>query len=176
LVPYGEYLPMPWLLKPLGLARLVPGDLDFWPGPGPQTLKLGGGMPNVGFQICYEIIFSGQVVDKTSRPDFIFNSSNDAWFGPSGPPQHLVQARMRAMEEGLPVIRATPTGISAVIDADGTVLSRIPLGQAGRIDSILPAAHGPTIFARYGNIVPIGLALLMLLCALLPVATRRTSR
>jgi apolipoprotein N-acyltransferase len=184
LVPYGEYLPMPWLLKPLGLARLVPGDLDFWSGPGPQTLKLGGKMPgsklgagpDVGFQICYEIIFSGQVVDRANRPDFIFNSSNDAWFGPSGPPQVLAQARMRAIEEGLPVIRATPTGISAVIDADGKVLKSLPSGVAGRIDTILPPPHSPTFFARHGNSVPVALAILMLLLALLPVATRRTSR
>ena len=176
LVPYGEYLPMPWLLKPLGLARLVPGELDFWPGPGPQTMTLRKGKPKIGFQICYEIIFSGQIVDRANRPDFIFNSSNDAWYGPSGPPQHLVQAQMRAIEEGLPVMRATPTGISAVIDADGNILHSIPLGVAGRIDTKLPAAHTPTLFARHGNILPVGLALLMMLFAFLPVVTRRASR
>ncbi|MFC4292982.1 apolipoprotein N-acyltransferase [Sphingorhabdus arenilitoris] len=176
LVPYGEYLPMSWLLTPLGLARLVPGDLDFWPGPGPQTLKLGPGRPNVGFQICYEIIFSGQVVDRANRPDFIFNSSNDAWFGPSGPPQHLAQARMRAIEEGLPVIRATPTGISAIIDSNGRILKSLPLGSAGRIDGTLPAADSPTIFARYGNVMPVCLALFMLIFAFLPVVSARKSR
>lgn len=176
LVPYGEYLPMPWLLKPLGLARLVPGDLDFWPGPGAQTLKLGNGMPKVGFQICYEIVFSGQVTDRSNRPDFIFNGSNDAWFGPSGPPQHLAQARMRAIEEGLPVLRATPTGISAVIDADGAILKSLPMRAAGQINAALPPAHSATIFARFGNIIPVGLALLMLACAFLPVVMRRASR
>ena len=176
LVPYGEYLPMPWLFKPLGLARLVPGELDFWPGPGPQTMTLRKGIPKIGFQICYEIIFSGQTVDRANRPDFIFNSSNDAWYGPSGPPQHLVQAQMRAIEEGLPVMRATPTGISAMIDADGRILHSLPLGVAGRIDAKLPAAHTPTLFARHGNILPVGLALLMLLFAFLPVVTRRASR
>lgn len=176
LVPYGEYLPAPWLLKPLGLARLVPGDLDFWPGGGPQTLKLGGGMPNVGFQICYEIVFSGQVTDRSNRPDFIFNGSNDAWFGPTGPPQHLAQARMRAIEEGLPVLRATPTGISAVIDADGTILKSLPMGIAGRIDATLPPAHSETIFAKFGNVIPVGMAILLLAIALLPVVTRRASR
>ena len=117
LVPYGEYLPLPWLLRPLGLARLVPGDLDFWPGPGPQTLTvLVGGKPvKVGLQICYEIIFSGQVVDRQNRPDFIFNPSNDAWFGTIGPPQHLAQARLRAIEEGLPVIRATPITLPCLL-------------------------------------------------------------
>ncbi len=176
LVPYGEYLPVPWLLRPLGLARLVPGDLDFWPGSGAQTLKLGSGRPNVGFQICYEIIFSGRVTDRSNRPDFIFNGSNDAWFGPSGPPQHLIQARMRAIEEGLPVLRATPTGISAVIDANGAVLKSLPMGVAGQIDATLPPAHSETIFARFGNIIPVGMAILMLAFALLPVVMRLASR
>jgi apolipoprotein N-acyltransferase len=178
LVPYGEYLPVPWLLRPLGLARLVPGDLDFWPGPGPQTLtvKVGGQPVKVGLQICYEIIFSGQVVDSGKRPDFIFNPSNDAWFGTVGPPQHLAQARLRAIEEGLPIVRATPTGISAIIDADGRIVQHLPLGAAGRIDARLPTAKAPTLFATYGNILPIGFALLLIAGALLPLARRRTSR
>ena len=178
LVPYGEYLPVPWLLRPLGLARLVPGDLDFWPGPGPQTLtvKVGGQPVKVGLQICYEIIFSGQVVDSGKRPDFIFNPSNDAWFGTVGPPQHLAQARLRAIEEGLPIVRATPTGISAIIDADGRILQHLPLGAAGRIDARLPRAKAPTLFATYGNILPIGFALLLIAGALLPLARRGTSR
>jgi apolipoprotein N-acyltransferase len=178
LVPYGEYLPLPWLLRPLGLARLVPGDLDFWPGPGPQTMTVNvGGKPiKVGVQICYEIIFSGQVVDRANRPDFIFNPSNDAWFGKIGPPQHLAQARLRAIEEGLPVVRATPTGISAVIDADGRIVDSLPLGKAGRIDARLPAAKAPTLFSRYGNILPLGFAVLLIACALLPLARRRASR
>ena len=83
-------------------------------------------------QLCYEIIFSGQVVDERNRPDFIFNPSNDAWFGRWGPPQHLAQARLRAAEEGLPVLRATPTGISAVIDARGNVVKSLPWRTAGR--------------------------------------------
>ncbi len=178
LVPYGEYLPIPWLLRPLGLARLVPGDLDFWPGPGPQTLTVNvGGKPvKVGMQICYEIIFSGQTVDRKNRPDFIFNPSNDAWFGTIGPPQHLAQARLRAIEEGLPVVRATPTGISAVIDADGRIVDSLPLGVSGRIDARLPAAKAPTLFARYGNIVPLGFAALLMAFALLPLARRFGSR
>lgn len=178
LVPYGEYLPVPWLLRPLGLARLVPGDLDFWPGPGPQTLtvKVGDQPVQVGLQICYEIIFSGQVVDSGKRPDFIFNPSNDAWFGTVGPPQHLAQARLRAIEEGMPIVRATPTGISAIIDADGRIVQRLPLGASGRIDAHLPVAKAPTLFATYGNILPVGFALLLIAGALLPLARRSTSR
>jgi apolipoprotein N-acyltransferase len=180
LVPYGEYLPMPGLLKALGLNRLVPGELDFWPGPGPQTLKLKNGAGkdsiNVGFQICYEIIFSGQVTDRANRPDFIFNSSNDAWFGTIGPSQHLAQAQLRAIEEGLPIMRSTPTGISAIIDANGVILKRLPLGTAGRIDGYVPPVHTPTWFARVGNAAALVFAALLLAIALLPVALGRSSR
>ena len=161
LVPYGEYLPMRWLLEPLGLSRLVPGSLDFTPGPGPRTIDVGNGL-KVGLQVCYEIIFSGEVVDRTDRPGFIFNPSNDAWFGAWGPPQHLAQARLRAAEEGLPVIRSTPTGISAVIAADGSLVATIPMGERGAIDTLLPNdADRETPFARFGNLLP------LLLCALL---------
>ena len=178
LVPYGEYLPLPWLLKPLGLARLVPGDLDFWPGPGAETMtvNLNGKPVKIGIQICYEMIFSGQVADRKNRPDFIFNPSNDAWFGTIGPPQHLAQARLRAIEEGLPVVRATPTGISAVIDAHGRIIKSLPLGTSGRIDAVVPQAKAPTLFARFGNILPLGFAGLLIACALLPLARRTRSR
>ncbi|MFN3620705.1 apolipoprotein N-acyltransferase [Sphingorhabdus sp.] len=178
LVPYGEYLPLPWLLEPLGLARLVPGTLDFWPGPGAQTMTVNvNGKPvKIGMQICYEIIFSGQTVDRKNRPDFIFNPSNDAWFGTIGPPQHLAQARLRAIEEGLPVIRATPTGISAIIDANGHITNSLPLGSDGRIDTQLPRAKAPTLFARFGNVVPLAFAALLILIALLPLARRHSSR
>jgi len=172
LVPYGEYLPMRPLLSAIGLSRLVPGDIDFWPGPGPRTFDLAR-FGRVGLQICYEIIFSGQVVDRANRPDFIFNPSNDAWFGAWGPPQHLAQARLRAIEEGLPVVRSTPTGISAIIDADGRIVDSIPMHRAGRIDAMLPPPHAPTLFARYGNALPVGFALLLLALA---IAIRRRGR
>jgi apolipoprotein N-acyltransferase len=118
----------------------------------------------MGVQVCYEIIFSGHVVDEKNRPGFIFNPSNDAWFGRWGPPQHLAQARLRAAEEGIPVLRSTPTGISAVIDARGNVVKSLPWRHAGVIDAVLPpAAKGPTPFARFGNLIPIllGFALIM---------------
>jgi apolipoprotein N-acyltransferase len=172
LVPYGEYLPMRPILSAIGLSRLAPGDLDFWPGPGPRTLDLGK-FGSAGIQICYEIIFSGQVVDRSNRPDFIFNPSNDAWFGSWGPPQHLAQARLRAIEEGLPVIRSTPTGISAVIDADGQIVESLPMGAAGRIDTRLPPPHSPTLFARYGNILPLLFAALLLVLAIASGRRRR---
>ena len=163
LVPYGEYLPMRPLLSAAGLSRLAPGDFDFTAGPGPRTIDLGGQWGKVGFQLCYEIIFSGHVVDEHNRPGFIFNPSNDAWFGRWGPPQHLAQARLRAAEEGIPVIRATPTGISAVIDARGEVVNQLPWRTAGVIDAVLPpAANSATMFARFGNIIPLLLGFLLI--------------
>ncbi|MET0180736.1 MAG: apolipoprotein N-acyltransferase [Novosphingobium sp.] len=173
LVPYGEYLPMRALLEPLGLSRLVAGTLDFRAGPGPRTLELAP-WGRVGVQICYEIIFSGQVVDRANRPDMLFNPSNDGWFGAFGPPQHLAQARMRAIEEGLPVLRATTTGISAVIDAHGVVRDHLPQHRAGRLDGVVPRAHPPTLFARAGNMLPLGWAVVFLVLAL--VALRRRHR
>ncbi len=170
LVPFGEYLPMRTILEPIGLSRLVPGDADFWPGPGPQSLPLPAtlGRPDLkmGVQICYEIIFSGHVIDAKNRPAFLFNPSNDAWFGSWGPVQHLAQARLRAIEEGIPIIRATPTGVSAIIDARGHVVHALGLNRAGFLDAGLPPALPPTLFARLGNWAP-GLLMLILFGAAL---------
>lgn len=173
LVPFGEYLPLRSLLEPLGLSRLVAGTLDFRAGPGPRTLDLGR-WGNAGVQICYEIVFSGQVVDVANRPDYIFNPSNDGWFGSWGPPQHLAQARLRAIEEGLPVLRATTTGISAVIDAGGVVRAHVPMHRAQRIEGKVPPALAPTLFARLGNWLALGWAALLLIAA--TVASRRARR
>jgi len=172
LVPYGEYLPMRTLLAPLGLARLVMGDFDFLPGPGPQTLDVPG-FGKSGVAICYEIIFSGQIVDQAHRPDFLFNPSNDAWFGSWGPVQHLAQARLRAIEEGLPILRATPNGVSAIIDAHGRLIGTVPAGQEGAIEAPLPEALPPTLFSRLGN----WLALLAAFaCVVIAIAFRRLAR
>jgi apolipoprotein N-acyltransferase len=172
LVPYGEYLPARPILSRLGLSRLAPGDIDFDSGPGPRTLVLPL-VGQAGFQLCYEIIFSGEVVDPENRPFFLFNPSNDAWFGAWGPPQHLAQARLRALEEGLPVLRSTPTGISAVIDAEGRLLHSLPWRTAGAIDTRLPAPKPPTLFARAGNVLPFLFALLL---AAIAIAIRRKAR
>ena len=167
LVPFGEYLPLRPLLSSIGLSRLAPGDLDFAPGRGPRTVDLGGNWGKVGMQLCYEIIFSGHVVDWSNRPNFIFNPSNDAWFGRWGPPQHLAQARLRAAEEGLPVIRSTPTGISAIIDARGRIVASLPWRTAGVIDGVLPpAAVAPPPFARGGNWIPMLLAWALMFAAI----------
>ena len=172
LVPYGEYLPMRPLLSALGLSRLAPGAVDFDSGPGPRSIALPG-FGTAGLQICYEIIFSGQVVDRQNRPDFLFNPSNDAWFGKWGPPQHLAQARLRAIEEGLPVLRSTPTGISAVIDADGRIVHSLGWRTAGAIEAILPPSKAPTPFSMLGNAAPCLLALLLVAIA---IAVRRRAR
>ena len=175
LVPYGEYLPMRGLLEPLGLSRLVAGTLDFWPGPGPRSFDFGS-LGKVGVQICYEIVFSGEVVDRRNRPDYIYNPSNDGWFGRWGPPQHLAQARLRALEEGLPVMRSTTTGISAVIDADGLVRTFVPAHVAGRLDGRIPPPRQPTLFARYGNALGLILAGFLALLATSLVALDRRGR
>ncbi|WP_260483527.1 apolipoprotein N-acyltransferase [Sphingomicrobium flavum] len=172
LVPYGEYLPMRALLEPIGLSRLAPGAFDFSAGPGPENLDIPG-IGLVGMQICYEIIFPGAVIDRDARPRFLFNPSNDAWFGSFGPPQHLAQARLRAAEEAIPIIRATPTGISAVIDARGQILDSLPWREAGIIDSELPWVGAPTLFSRLGNWLSMAFALLLFMTG---VALRRLAR
>ena len=174
LVPYGEYLPMRPLLSAIGLSRLAPGDIDFTSGPGPRTIDLGLEWGKIGFQLCYEMIFSGQVVDEHDRPSFIFNPSNDAWFGSWGPPQHLAQARLRASEEGIPVLRATPTGISAVIDGRGRLVKQLPWRTAGVIDAVIPpAANAPPPFARFGNLSPILLGFALIFGAIVLGRRRR---
>jgi apolipoprotein N-acyltransferase len=148
LVPFGEYVPLKGWLP---IERLTEGLGDFTPGPGPRTLAIPGA-PLVAMAICYEIIFPGHVVDDLFRPAWIFNATNDAWFGTSiGPEQHLASARMRAVEEGLPVVRAANTGITAIIDANGEVVARLDTGQTGVIDASLPAARAPTPYARFGD-------------------------
>lgn len=172
LVPWGEYLPARPLMSAIGLSRLVPGDTDFAPGPGPATMELPR-FGKVGFQVCYEIIFSGSIVDRRHRPAFLFHPSNDSWYGYWGQAEHLAQARMRAIEEGLPVIRATPTGISAIIDAHGRVLASIPADTAGAIELPIPPAEPPTLFARAGNLMAFLVALILALAA---IALRRSAR
>ena len=114
------------------------------------------------------------MVDEAHRPAILFNPSNDAWFGRWGPPQHLAQARLRAIEEAMPIIRSTPTGISAMIDARGRLLASLPWRTPGAIETAMPRAPaGLTPFARFGNLLPLLFALLLGACA---IASARRAR
>ncbi len=158
LVPFGEYMPLAGLL-PVRLAAGGSGGMDFSAGPGPVTLTLPG-LPAFGALICYEVIFPAAVT-PSPRPGWLVNVTNDAWFGRSaGPWQHLATARLRAVEEGLPVARAAQTGISALLDAHGRRLAMLPLGTAGTVAADLPAALPPPPFARFGLAIPAGLSVL----------------
>ncbi len=168
LVPGGEFLPFEWLLEPLGFRKVVTVPGSFAAGAGPETLTLAGAPP-VGFSICYEAIFPDALVDPANRPAWLINVTNDGWFGTStGPYQHLAQLRLRAIEQGLPVVRAANTGISAVIDPFGRYIALLPLGQVGVIDSALPRSLPRTVFGQWGLIIEF---ILMLLLAILAVYT-----
>ena len=151
LVPFGEYVP---LRSVLPLNKISEGNIDFTPGRGPATLRLPGISP-FGPLICYEVIFPGEVVARGDRPDWLLNVTNDAWFGQSaGPHQHFSSARMRAVEEGLPLVRVANTGISGVVDAHGRVIATLALGFEGALNVILPPPAAPTLFSRFGNLIP----------------------
>lgn len=150
LVPFGEYLPMRGLLGHLGLSRLAPGGIDFVPGPGARTVSVDH-VPPFSPLICYEGIFTGVVVDPANRPRWLLNISNDGWFGQStGPYQHLAQTRLRAIEEGLPLVRSTSTGVSAVFDAKGRLIDELGLGRRGVLTAPLPPPLPPTLYAQVG--------------------------
>lgn len=153
LVPFGEYVPLrDWL----PVEKVTPGRTDFSAGPGPVTLEIPGA-PAASPLICYEVIFPGSVVaSDAARPGWLLNLTNDGWFGISiGPHQHFASARMRAVEEGLPLVRVANTGISGVIDPYGRVLGRVGLGDEGILDSGLPVAVEETVFSRLGQFAPI---------------------
>ncbi|MGI9413020.1 MAG: apolipoprotein N-acyltransferase [Hyphomicrobiales bacterium] len=162
LVPFGEYLPFEKLLEPWGLRKLVTMPAGFSAGTAARTVRLPG-LPAFSPLVCYEIIFSLAVVDRADRPAWLLNVTNDAWFGDSaGPRQHFQQARLRAIEQGLPVIRAANTGISAVIDARGRVLKQLALGTRGVIDTVLPDAAPPPPYALFGDRILFAIVVLAL--------------
>jgi apolipoprotein N-acyltransferase len=167
LVPGGEFLPLGWLLEPLGFRKVVRTPGNFTAGPGPVSVVLPGGL-KAALLVCYEVIFPDRLIDAADRPQLIINVTNDGWFGRStGPWQHLSQARLRAIEQGIPVIRSANTGISAVIDSHGRYLGRLPLLEQGVIDSPLPAALATTVYGRWGD------AMLLLLLVLLSAISSR---
>ncbi|NNE85665.1 MAG: apolipoprotein N-acyltransferase [Alphaproteobacteria bacterium] len=168
LVPFGEYVPLRGVLP---LDKLVPGQGDFTAGAGRQTIAFPG-LPSVSPLICYEAIFPGAAARSDDRPGWLLNLTNDAWFGTfAGPQQHFAIASTRAVEEGLPLVRAANTGISAIVDPYGRPVAMLGLGVEGVIDSGLPRAlEAATPFARWGNAIPAGLlAMVTLLIVLLRV-------
>jgi apolipoprotein N-acyltransferase len=153
LVPYGEYLPLAKWLERLGFRRLVPVPGSFDAGPGINTYAISR-TPPFSPLICYEAIFPRQVILHHRRPEWLLNITNDGWFGlTSGPYQHLAQSRFRSIEEGLPLIRAANTGISAVVDAHGRILKHLPLGVSGVIEANLPGAVSPPPYSRWGDLI-----------------------
>lgn len=171
LVPFGEYMPLGGLLP----IRMVVGGMDFSAGPGMKNLSL----PGVAYfspLICYEVIFTGRVAGP-DRPRWLLNLTNDAWFGFSaGPFQHLASARLRAVEEGLPMVRAAQTGISAIFDANGREVARIDLGHAGTTAAWLPGDLAPTWYGRHGLMLPLMLLILVAGIGVPPHRSPHTSR
>jgi apolipoprotein N-acyltransferase len=172
LVPFGEYLPFQDWMEKLGLVQLTKVHGGFIPGTRRRPMEIPNA-PRALPLICYEAIFPDAIGARDDRPGWIINLTNDGWFGYStGPYQHLQQARLRAIEQGLPLVRAANTGISAVVDPMGRVVAQLGLGIEGVLDSTLPAAIAPTVFARTGDL-PVGI---LMAAALLLVIVRRGAR
>ncbi|GGX51646.1 apolipoprotein N-acyltransferase [Tateyamaria omphalii] len=168
LVPFGEYMPLPGLFRSLGIRALADrADSGYGRGPGPVVMDmgpLGAALP----LICYEAVFAHDVGGTSVRPTFLMQLTNDAWFGVrSGPQQHLAQAQMRAIEQGLPLIRAANTGISAVIDPRGRVTASLALNEAGFLDATLPEPGAPTLYSLTGDLPWIWLVLAGLIVSVL---------
>ena len=159
-------------MEKLGFVQLTKVQGGFIPGTRRRTMDIPNA-PRALPLICYEAIFPGDVAVRDDRPGWIVNLTNDGWFGIStGPYQHLQQARLRAIEQGLPLVRAANTGISAVIDPVGRIVARLGLGVEGVLDASLPSAIAPTIYARVGDIP----AAIMMSAALLFVIRRRAAK
>lgn len=165
LVPFGEYLPPIFerLIRSVGLSEFVSVPGGFAAGDR-RTPLIVPGLPPAAAVICYEVVFPGEAMPQGPRPGFILNLTNDGWFGlTSGPYQHLAQARLRAVEEGLPLVRVANTGVSAVVDAYGRIIASLPLGTEGVLDAGLPRSLPATPYAQVGDVALAGLALLFLL-------------
>ncbi len=193
LVPFGEYLPFQDFMERMGFMQLTGVRGGFSAGTGPRLLAVPGAPPAIPL-ICYEIIFPDEIADISTarksmhienrvaniseRPGWMLNVTNDAWFGTSaGPYQHFQQARVRAVEQGLPLVRAANTGISAVVDPYGRILAEIGLGEKGAIDSELPKAGPQTLFLQLGPGLEISVLILAffgwLACCVQPIRPLR---
>ncbi|MEE2689653.1 MAG: apolipoprotein N-acyltransferase [Pseudomonadota bacterium] len=168
LVPFGEYVPLASLLP---VDKITEGAVGYRPGDGVKTLRLPG-LPAVSLLVCYEVIFPGAVIDRADPPAAIINFTNDAWYGVSaGPHQHFANSRVRAVEEGLPLIRAAYTGISGAVDAYGRVLGTIPLNSRGYLDVHLPKALPERpLYSRFGDLI---FAIMLGICAVTSVVFSR---
>ena len=165
LVPFGEYLPFQDALESIGLEQLTRVKGGFTPGNGKRFLAPERTPPFVPL-ICYEVIFPHQIRPRDTSPQWLLNVTNDAWFGASaGPYQHFHQARVRAVEQGLPLVRAANTGISAVINSYGEILVSLPLGARDVFDAVLPAPIEPTIFVKKGRFIEL-FCIYLLVCGL----------
>jgi apolipoprotein N-acyltransferase len=174
LVPFGEYLPFQSALEKLGLMQLTKLPGGFLSGDRLRSYTLPGA-PRMLPLICYEAVFPGAVVPSGERPGWLLNVTNDAWFGiSSGPYQHFQQARIRAVEEGLPLVRAANNGISAIVDPFGRIVRQLPLGVEGVLDSPLPRAAAPTIYARFGDSIT-GMIVAMFLLIVMRYRSKRTA-
>jgi apolipoprotein N-acyltransferase len=174
LVPFGEFMPLGGIAGRIGFRSLVHMPDDFSAGPKPNPIHPDG-LPAVQPLICYEALFPGLAQRSEPRPAWILNISNDAWFGmTSGPLQHLNIASYRAIEQGLPIVRATPTGVSAVIDAQGRILpgASLPMGGFGIIDAVLPSPRPPTPYSELGDAIFLGMLLMSAAAAAGPVFRR----
>ena len=172
LVPFGEYLPFEDFLESLGLISLTKMPGGFLAGDRRRLMTVPGA-PAMLPLICYEIVFPDEALPPGERPGWLLNLTNDGWFGIStGPYQHFQQARVRAIEQGLPLVRAANTGISAVVDPLGRVVKELPLGAEGVIDSALPQAIAPTLYARAGDSIA---GALVVGALVLGIRRRRTS-
>lgn len=159
LVPFGEFVPFKQLLP--GVEKLTHGSKDFSRGTHPSLITLKN-LPPFRVLICYEVLFSKEISPKGEvRPEWILNLTNDAWYGNStGPHQHLYISQVRAIEQGLPLIRVANNGISAVIDAKGRLVHKLGLNDVGFVDFALPKADTVTFYGLYGHIISLGMLIL----------------
>jgi apolipoprotein N-acyltransferase len=172
LVPFGEYVPkfLDALMRVVGLRQFVHIPGGFEPAEQRRPLAIPG-LPPVAATICYEAIFSGEILPEGPRPSLILNVTNDGWFGQTaGPYQHFAQARLRSVEEGLPLIRAANTGISAIVDSYGRIVDSLPLGVDDIIDAKLPVAENTILSSKTRSF---SLTAMLVICLMALIVRRK---